>query len=210
MRDAPTERQQQLLDRIQEWERLHSCPPTQAELAEACGFRSTNAVRSHVRLLEKKGLIHREPGKARTMRLTVRPGAKRKSKPHGIPLLGTIAAGPLSEAIEQAGEFLEISAGLFRGSDLFALKVAGDSMREAGIQSGDLAIIDHQVDVADGTIAAIWSEEGATLKRVFRKGKIIVLRPANAELEDILIEPGAASTVRILGRLVGIVRREIK
>lgn len=210
MRNAPTERQQQLLDRLQDWERLHSCPPTQAELADACGFRSTNAVRSHLRLLEKKGLIYREPGKARTVRLTARPRAPRKSKSLGIPLLGTIAAGPLSEAIEQAGEVLEISAGLFRGSDLFALKVAGDSMCDAGIQSGDLAIINHQVDVADGTIAAVWSDGEATLKRVFRKGRTILLRPANASLRDILIKPGSASTVRILGRLVGIVRREIR
>ncbi|MBL9132006.1 MAG: transcriptional repressor LexA [Verrucomicrobiaceae bacterium] len=212
MRQSPTSKQQKLLDQVREWERLHGCVPTQTELAEACGYRSTNAVRSHLRLLEKKGLIQREPHKARAVRLT-KGGrhASRTGKPAraGIPLMGTIAAGPLTEAVESADETLDVSPDLFGGDQLFALRVLGDSMKDAGVLSGDIAIIRRQEAVNDHQIAAVMVEGEATLKRVIKRGAEIVLHAANRHFKDIIVRADEGTSLRVLGILTGVIRREV-
>lgn len=214
MNHVPTARQQLLLNHFKDWVRSHACAPTHSELAKVCGYRSTNAVRSHIRLLEKKGLILREPGKARTMRLANSSANKHRRKsdpsPSGIPLVGDIPAGPLAEALEHPSDTLAIAPGTFRGADLFALRVKGDSMRDAGILSGDLAILSRQDDVESGAIAAIVINGEATLKRLLRKDRTLVLRAANPACPDIVVEPSASQPVRIAGRLVGIVRTEVR
>lgn len=212
MRQTPTSKQQRLLDQVREWERLHGCVPTQTELAEACGYRSTNTVRSHLRLLEKKGLIKREPHKARSVRLT--KGARnvsQSSKPAraGIPLIGTIAAGPLTEAVESTEETLDVAPALFGGSQLFALRVQGDSMKDAGVLSGDIAIIRRQEAVNDHQIAAVMVDGEATLKRVIKRGAEIVLRAANRHFKDILVRADDGGSLRVLGILTGVIRREV-
>jgi repressor LexA len=213
MRQSPTSKQQQLLDHVREWQRLHGCMPTHAELALVCGYRSTNAVRSHLRLLEKKGLIERMPHKARAVRLTKAAqkivGNTRPS-PSGIPLVGTIAAGPLTEAIQTPEEMLEVSPSFFRGSSLFALRVQGDSMKDAGVLPGDIAIINRQDEAATEQIAAVMVDGEATLKRIIRRGADVVLRAANRQFKDIVIRPGDGASLRILGILTGVIRREVR
>lgn len=212
MRQTPTSKQQQLLDHVREWERLHGCMPTQTELAQACGYRSTNAVRSHLRLLEKKGLIQREPHKARAVRLTKGARQITRNSPisrSGIPLVGTIAAGPLTEAVQSPEQILEVSPSLFRGANLFALRVQGDSMKDAGVLPGDIAIINRQDEVANDQIAAVMVNGEATLKHFLRRGADVVLRAANRQFKDIVIKPGDGASLRILGILSGVIRREV-
>lgn len=185
--------------------------PTQTELAHACGYRSTNAVRSHLRLLKKKRLLSSEPHKARSLRLASgdRPSRPTVGRFPSIPLVGTIAAGPLTEAIEASDEMLSVSPSLFRGADLFALRVNGESMKDAGVCSGDIAVINRQHTVATNQIAAVMVDGEATLKRVIKSQSKVVLRAANPQFKDIVIDHDDGTTLRILGRLVGIIRREI-
>ena len=211
MPQTPTAKQQYLLDQIREWERKYACIPTQTELADVCGYRSTNAVRTHLQQLEKKGLIVRQPHKARAMFLA-KPGRKKAHASEdraGIPLLGNIAAGPLIEAIESRDKALPLSPALFQGVDLFALKVCGDSMKEAGILSGDIAIINRQPDITKFDIAAVMLDGEVTLKRVIKRVDKVVLQAANSEFKDLVIPLHEGSNLSILGKMVGLVRTEI-
>lgn len=212
MPQAPTAKQQHLLDHIREWERKYACTPTQTELAKACGYRSTNAVRSHLQRLEKKGLLVRQPHKARAVFLA-KSGRKKtqqvREERNEIPLLGNIAAGPLIEAIENREKSLPLSPALFQGVDLFALKVCGDSMKEAGILSGDIAIINRQPDITKFDIAAVMLDGEVTLKRVIKRVDKVVLQAANSEFKDLVIPLHEGSNLSILGKMVGLVRTEI-
>lgn len=202
MSSEPTQRQQQIVDFLEFFQREHGMMPTCQEIAEAFEFRSPNAVSSHLDLLAKKGVVERIPGKARGLRLV------RRSKPAGIPVLGEIAAGDPILAAEASGEYLPVSGELFAGSDLFAVRVRGDSMIEKGIFDGDYAVIRAQTDVQDGEIAAVLRDDEATLKIVLRPGPdCLILRGANPSFSDIVIREGEA-VPRILGRYVGLIRLE--
>lgn len=175
--------------------------PTHREIAARFGFASPNSVRSHLRLMEKKGMVARSPGKARSLKLTI-------SLPSGIPVLGRVAAGEPQEAFQNIEEFLPLSPQLFRGRELFALRVKGDSMKDAGILPGDIAVMNRQPDVADGEIAAVLLEDDATLKFVYRRDGRVVLRGANPAFTDIVVSREDSRSLCILGKYVGLIRRE--
>lgn len=178
------------------------------------GYKSTNTVRSHLTLLAKKGRLTRLPRKARGIRLKEKPTRQTGIKtvtsraPSGIPLIGTIPAGPMEEAMTTSDEILPLEAGLFSGDQVFALRVKGDSMKNVGILPGDFAILNSQELVSNGQIAAVQEGDDATLKRVFKRREGLLLRPENDDLEDRLIIPSEAKSVRIVGRLVGLLRVE--
>jgi len=201
MPSRPTERQEQIAAFLHSELRKRGVMPTQREIAERFGFASLNSVRSHLRLMEKKGILTRLPGKARGLRLKHRP-------PKGIPLLGHITAGHPAMAFQDADEVVPISPELFPGSDLFALRVRGESMKNAGILPGDIAVMDRQKDVADGDIAAVLIEDDATLKYLYRRSGNVILRGANPAFPDIEIRADATQSVQILGKYVGLIRQQ--
>jgi repressor LexA len=124
-----------------------------------------------------------------------------------VLLLGTIPAGNLATAYEDAEELLNLPANLFRGHQLFALRVRGTSMEGAGILHGDVAVLDERPDVREGAIAAILIEDEATLKRVYHTHGALVLKAENPAFRDIKIAENEAQPPRILGVLVGILRK---
>jgi repressor LexA len=142
------------------------------------------------------------PGRSRMVQLTAK--TRRLLGIGGLPLLGRIAAGPLSEAFSQA-EFIELSELLLIRPGDFLLDVAGDSMTGDGILDGDRAIIRPNVEVPDGGIAAVCvgDEQEATLKHVHREGDQVRLKASNPLYSDILV---AGENVRIAGRFKGVVR----
>ncbi len=145
-------------------------------------------------------MLERSPRKARSLKLTI-------TLPSGIPLLGKIAAGNPLEAVENSEEFLPLPPKLFRGNRLFALEITGDSMKGAGIFSKDIVIINSQQDVNDGEIAAVLLENEATLKFLHRRNGRLILRGANPTFRDIVVDAGDSSSVRVLGKYVGLLRR---
>ncbi|TDU64089.1 repressor LexA [Prosthecobacter fusiformis] len=218
--DGLTPKQQQVETFITHFLHLHGYGPTLREIQEHLGCSSLNTVRSHLALLVKKGRLQRAGNTARSIRLVKpdppmasppsprRPKKAAPSAPPGIPLLGSIPAGPVEEALITSDDTLALDAGLFRGELVFALRVKGDSMKNAGIFSGDYAILNSQDIVSDGQIAAVQEDGDATLKRVFRKPNGLLLRPENAALKERLVTPSEAKNVRIVGRLVGLLRIE--
>ena len=170
--------------------------PTVREIGAEFGIKSPNGVMCHLKALEKKGLIIREQNMSRAIQLTDPPNRSSAQ----IPLLGQIAAGSPTLAVEQQ-EYADFSH-LFDNPDLFGLKVRGDSMIEAHISDGDLAVIRKQSTARDGDIvAALVDGEEATLKFFYREPGRIRLEPANSTMLPIF-----SQDVQILGTLESIIR----
>src|SRR5579862_3674332 len=149
-RGCLTPRQNEVLAFVEESQRLSGFAPTLQEMATHFGFKSPNSVRQHLQLIERKGLLHREPGRSRALVVVDKQVAA--SSLIRVPVLGKIAAGEPILTAEDPETTLDLPASLFRGSDLFALRVKGDSMVGAGILSGDLAVLDAARETRDGAI----------------------------------------------------------
>lgn len=172
--------------------------PTVREIGLEFNIKSPNGVMCHLKALQKKGLIHREPNMSRAIQLLDDPTSV---PPAGLKLVGRIAAGQPIEAIEQDEElaFTEWED----ADDKFALRVTGDSMIEEHIADGDFVVIQRQEQARDGQIVAVRDDDGeATLKRLFRERNRVRLEPANKTMKPIFRD-----RVNILGVLVGVVRK---
>ena len=205
-----TSRQDEILEFIRERQVIEGVPPTHGEIADHFGLKSINGVRQHLRLMEKKGTLRLIRGQARGIRLTLPFPSDHGHGICEIPLVGHIAAGLPIPAVEDAQETLNIGSGIFPGSHLFALRVTGDSMIDAGILDGDMAIINQQPQVETGDIAAVVLDEEATLKRVFQEPGTVRLKAENAHYPDIVITRKSNLQVRIAGKFVGLIRHNLQ
>lgn len=199
-----TEKQLKVYDFMSAWQEENGYPPTQTEIRDHFGFRSINAARGHLVLIEKKGYIRMNVGKARGIQLLQEPVFWRQD--NSIPLLGRIAAGVPIWAEQNIEDHLPIPPAFFGGGELFALHVSGDSMTGAGIRNGDIAIIQSQNSVENGEIAAVLIEREATLKRVYLTPDSLLLKAENPDFKDLKFVKGKSDLIRILGRYQGIVR----
>ena len=203
-----TPRQLEVFEFIQEYLIDKGIPPTQKEIAEKLRLKGIYGVRQHLRLMAKKGAIHLDPHKARGIRLSSSFSPSFDQRVRKIPLLGRIAAGKPVLAVEEAEEFISVGTGVFRGQDLFALRVQGDSMVNAGINAGDIAIINHQPEVQNGEIAAVILGDEATLKRVILDQDRMLLKAENDIYQDIIVSADPHRRPRIAGKFVGLIRQE--
>ncbi len=204
---ALTKRQAEILTFIRDSLKENGVPPTHTEIATQFCLKGTYGVRQHLRLMEKKGYLRLSQGKARGIRLTSAISSLCDPEIHEIPLLGRIAAGQPVLAVENVEDHLRISSGLFQGKDLFALRVRGDSMTNAGIKAGDIAIINQQPKVHNGEIAAVLIDDEAILKRVIPEQNGVRLKAENDHFQDIVIKPDMDRRFRIAGKFVGLIRQ---
>lgn len=194
--DQLTQRQREIFDFIREKMSGRGYGPTVREIGEAFGISSPNGVMCHLKALEKKGLITREPNMSRAIQLT-----DAAMEDRGMPLVGQIAAGNLTEAIEQAERF-EFTD-WFGQKNLFALKVKGDSMIEAAIADGDVVICRRARTADKGDIVVALTDDGdATLKYWYPEANRVRLQPANSSMKPIY-----SRNVKVLGVVTGVVRR---
>lgn len=195
-----TTAQQQLYEWLAEYVRIYQHSPSIRQMMQAMQLKSPAPVQSRLEHLRAKGYIEWTEGKARTIRILQPLFAK------GIPVLGAIAAGGLVEPFTDAVEQLDFSS-LFLPPKSFALRVMGDSMIEDYITEGDVVImcpISDQDLVKNGTIVAARVDgHGTTLKRFYRKGDRITLKPANAKYKPIEV---TARQVQVQGSLIGVWR----
>jgi repressor LexA len=201
-----TARQEQILAFFEDRQRQTGFIPTLEEAAQHFGFKSPNSVRQHLALIEKKGFVHRVPGRSRGL-VIARTSNQEDPDSVRVPLLGHIPAGYPVFSDENTESVLTLPASMFRGNQLFALRVHGTSMKDAGILDGDVAVLDATPDVRDGAIAAVRVEDEATLKRVYRKPKGLLLKADNPEFRDIRLTGSQAERARVIGVLVGVVRK---
>ncbi|MEN1680684.1 MAG: transcriptional repressor LexA [Planctomycetota bacterium] len=195
--DRLTPRQRDVLDFIREKITGRGYGPTVREIGEHFEINSPNGVMCHLKALEKKGLITREPNMSRAIQLTTEAQEER-----GIPLVGQIAAGTLTEAIEQAERF-EFESLFPTRKNQFALRVRGDSMIEAAIADGDIVIVRKTKNAHKGDIVVAMTDEGdATLKYWYPEKNRVRLQPANSTMEPIYCR-----NVEVLGVVTGVVRQ---
>ncbi len=191
-----TQRQSEVYRFIRDKIQSRGYGPTVREIGEKFNISSPNGVMCHLKALEKKGLIEREPNRSRAITLATESTERR-----GLPLAGRIAAGMLHEAIEM-DEQIDFG-GLFDADDLFVLEVQGDSMVEDQIADGDYVVIRKQDTARPGQIVvALTDENEATLKRWFPEKNRIRLEPANSAMKPIYVK-----NARVLGTVVGVVRK---
>jgi repressor LexA len=194
--DQLTKRQRAVYDFIREKIQTRGYGPTVREIGDNFGISSPNGVMCHLKALEKKGLITREPNMSRAIQLTVEPEEEK-----GLPLVGRIAAGVLHEAVEQ-NERIDFGA-MFQKKNLFVLEVSGDSMIEDQIADGDYVICRRQRTAQPGQIVVAQTDEGeATLKRWYPEANRIRLEPANSSMKPIYVRDA-----KVLGIVTGVVRR---
>lgn len=211
-----TDRQKSVYDFIVE--RIAACgyAPSIREMCIHLDIRSTNGVADHLKALVRKGYLTKEGKRSRTWqprghdggRPTPAAVAPTTARAVRIPLLGTVAAGQPLLAEEQAAEVLHIDPDLVpRGRALFALRVAGDSMIEAGICSGDLLFVDRRDDAESGQIVVALIDGEATVKYFIPEAKAVRLRPANHTMEDIVVRARERRSLQLMGVVVGVYRR---
>jgi repressor LexA len=195
--DSLTTRQREVLNFIRDKIDNRGYGPTVREIGEEFEINSPNGVMCHLKALEKKGIITREPNMSRAIQLT---DVAREDE--GIPLVGQIAAGSLTEAIEQAERF-SLDEMFPAKKNCFALRVRGDSMIEAAIADGDIVICKKTKVAHKGDIVVAMTGDGeATLKYWFPEANRIRLQPANSRMKPIY-----ARDVQVLGIVTGVIRK---
>lgn len=205
----PTKRQEEILKFIKIHIERSGFPPTISEIQKEFSFRSPNAVEEHLRALVRKGQIRRNPNKWRgieVVSMTVNRNEPDRHATVAVPLIGRVAAGSPILAEENVEGIISVDRSLIRSTTkVFALHVRGDSMINAGIYDGDI-VIAQQKSTADGgdIVVALLGDE-ATVKRFYRKGNTVILRPENDTMQPIKVT--GREDFRILGKVVAALRR---
>ena len=201
-----TKRQQEIFDFIKSYSARFGYPPTVRDIGKAVGLASSSTVHAHLANLEKLGLLRRDPTKPRAIELLI-DKAREVARPvlggGGIPLVGRVAAGQPVLADQNIEEYVQIPplAGGDQGE--FVLTVTGDSMVKAGIHDGDHVVVRQQETARDGEIVvALVGDAEATVKRFFREADRVRLEPENDDFEPII-----SADVKLLGKVVGVLRR---
>ena len=212
--EAPklTARQQSVLNFIQRYVRERGFPPSIREIGEAVGLSSPSSVAHQLKVLQRKGYLHRDQNRPRAVELrtpgraggrALRPEDIDPSRAAAVPLVGRIAAGGPILAEEAVEDVLSLPRQLVGEGRLFMLTVVGDSMIDAAITDGDLVVVRQQPEADNGDIVAALLDEEATVK-VFRREEEggVWLLPRNEAYEPI---NGDQAT--ILGKVVAVMRR---
>jgi len=197
-----TARQAEILEYLRAEVEGRGMPPTIREIGQEFGIRSTKGVEDHLAALERKGFIRRERGKSRAIEIMHRQDL---SGARVVPLIGRIAAGAPTLAVENhAGQFV-LDESLVGHGETFLLRVAGDSMKGASILDGDLVIVRVQGAARNGEIIAARVGEEATVKRFWQEAGGVRLLPENDAYDPIEVDP--SQDFAILGKVVGVYRQ---
>jgi repressor LexA len=224
-----TQRQHQLLQFIHKYMNQHGVPPSFEEMRDALRLKSKSGIHRLIMGLEERGYIRRLAYRARALEVTRLPGGvttpgvdagaaapaasnvvqgafgpRAGPEMTSLPLFGRIAAGTPIESLRDHSTYIDVPPHVLRNGDHYALEVVGDSMIGAGIQDGDVIII-QRCDVAENgdIVVALIDEHEVTLKRLRSKGQTLALEAANPEYETRIFGP---NRVKVQGRLVGLMR----
>jgi len=201
MAREPTDKQREVLAAIEQYSEEFGVAPSLADLAEALGV-SRATVHEHIGGLKRKGYLANVDGVGRSWRSTLRASSTSRR----IPIVGCVAAGAPIHAQENIEGWLTID-GTSEHDTLFALRVQGDSMIDAGILDGDLVIVRQQEAANDGDIiVALIDDQEATVKKLQRDNGQVRLVAMNRKYDPIVVSP--PQTLRVRGRVIG-VRRDL-
>lgn len=211
MSDKVTKRQQAVLDCIEACIQEKGYGPTVREICQSLGLSSPSTVHVHLKALEEKGLIKRDPLKSRSITLThphdeasvienvIAPSFGRAVE---VPLVGNVAAGSPILAEENITDTMTLPTDIVGDAPSFMLSVRGDSMIEAGINDGDYVVVKEQPVANNGDIVVALIDDGATMKRFYREKDHIRLQPENSSMDPIITRDCS-----IAGKVVAVFRR---
>jgi len=202
-------------------------PPTIREIGEALDIRSTNGVNDHLKALERKGYLTRDPAKSRALIPTsaARGVLGEASRPANvvslhkgaartggrlveIPIVGRVAAGQPILAQERIEDTVQVDSFLLgTNKKVYGLRVQGDSMIGDGILPGDYLFVKKQLDAEDGEIVVAMIDDEATVKRVYFEGDRVRFQPSNPRMAPIYVRQSDFRSTMILGVVVGIYRK---
>lgn len=202
-------RQEKILEFINKKIRDEGYPPSVREIAKAVDLSSSASVHSHLKKLEELGYLKRDASKPRALSVNypeedyTEDAARSANNLVFVPVLGNIAAGTPILAEENIEDYFPLTPDFVRGpGDVFMLNVVGDSMVNAGILDRDMVIVRKQDTAINGEIIAAMIEDEATVKRFFKGKSEIRLIPENNHMEPIV-----ARDIKILGKVIGIIRK---
>ena len=194
-----TEKQKEFLAYISRYKDEWGQSPSFDEICAHFGFNSYNSVTTYLKILERKGYL-RLPEKNQKRAIEIISPVE--TKRFELPLLGKVAAGRPIEAIEDR-DVIQVPPSMVRSGDHFVLVVEGDSMVEDGILEGDYVVVRKQATAENGETVVALVENEATVKRYYRSGGKVELRPANEKMQSFWFKKG---DLRIEGRVVGVLR----
>ena len=199
MKQGLTEKENEMYRFICEATEKNGYSPSVRDIQLALGIKSTATVHSYLNKLEAKGYIQKAQGKSRTLRVEAEDISSRSVN---VPIVGQVAAGLPILAQENCEGYIEFCPprGILRG-ELFALKIKGESMIEAGILDGDYVIVNRTSYVENGDIAVVMIGEEATVKTFYRENGAFRLQPENREMQPIITKE-----VYILGKVIADIR----
>lgn len=196
-----TAKQQEILEYIKDTILKKGYPPAVREICEAVQLKSTSSVHSHLETLERNGYIRRDPTKPRTIEIIDECFNLTRREMVNVPLVGTVAAGQPILAEENIQNYFPIPVDMLPNTELFMLKVKGESMINAGIFDGDQVIVSMQPTANNGDIVVALLDDSATVKRFYKEDGHYRLQPENDTMEPII-----ADDVKIQGKVIGLVR----
>jgi len=197
-----TRRQRQIVDFFQEYTHDNGLSPTYEEIAAHFGVNKVT-IFGHVSELERKGVLRRNKrGTSRNVQLIEPESPAPGFSTPQVSILGNIAAGRPIETIEDP-ETLDLAALIPDDKDVYALRVAGDSMIDDAIADGDVVLVERREDARDGeTVVAVLPDETCTLKRIYREADRVRLQPANEAMDPLYVDD-----VTVRGVVIGVLRK---
>ena len=196
-----TAKQQEILEYIKENILKKGYPPAVREICEAVHLKSTSSVHSHLETLERNGYIRRDPTKPRAIEILDDDFALTRREMVQVPMIGTVAAGQPILAQENIEDYFPIPANLLPNTEIFMLRIKGESMIDAGIYDGDRVIVSQTNVAQNGDIVVALVEDSATVKRYYKENGHYRLQPENSSMEPIIV-----NGLEILGKVIGLFR----
>jgi repressor LexA len=198
-----TERQQAILDFINEYVQKNGFPPSVREIGSHFGVYPAT-VQDHISALQRKGYLQKKPFQSRTLSVAS-PSRRTERDGTAIPIVGKVAAGMPLLAQENIEEMIQLPKE-WAPAGAFLLKVQGNSMEGAHILSGDYVLVHPQETAANGEIVVALIGDEATVKRFYRSERGITLKPENPKFVPIEIERNEAASFKLVGKVMGVLR----
>ncbi len=174
-------------------------PPSVREICAGVSLKSPSTVFGHLRILADEGKLKYEEGRKRAISVADSPKAFLMNKSHAVPLLGRVTAGEPILAVEEATDFVPYAAA--KSLELFALKIVGESMKNAGILDNDIIVVERASTAANGDIVVALLDDDATVKRFYKEKGHFRLQPENDAFEPIIVKK-----LSLLGKVIGLIR----
>lgn len=197
------EQQMRILDFVNNTVKIKGYPPSVREICSALDIKSTSTVHNYLSRLEKEGLIIKDPTKPRAIKVLNKNANDAINESFvEVPLIGKVTAGEPIFAVENITDTFMLPESFCPGSELFMLRVEGQSMIEAGIFNGDYVLVKKQSSAENGDIVVALLGDEATVKTFYREKDYIRLQPQNKTMKPIIVR----QDIIILGKVTGVFR----